>query len=169
MAAGGGIKLQDIVGFELEVKIVAIFRLASDVEKVAGLRGQFSQVNPGHHACRGADSTMLSRHDVGCFSVEFKVAAIRRDDRRSGFGKDGRADCLVGGGAVLALSGGGVDPVEGDGVSGKDLGREAGLGLKCDAADSGDDSQCGDGCGADLRGDEHGEDAFLVRVLEGPA
>src|SRR5271170_7497799 len=110
MATGRGIELQDIVGFELHVEIVATLRLASDVEKVAGLRGQFSQVDPGHDACGGADSTELSCSDVGGLSVEFEVAAIRGEDRRSGVGNIGRAGYLVGGGAHLALSGCGVEP-----------------------------------------------------------
>ena len=167
MATTGGIEPEGIVGFELHVEIVAVLRLASDVKEMAGLGGQFSQVDPGHDACGGADSTELRGRDVGGFSVEFEVAAIRGDDRRSGEGNAGRANCLVGGAAGLTLSGGGVDPVEGDGFSGKDLIGKAGLGLKCDGADSGDDRERGDGRMAGMRGDDHGEAAFLVRVAGG--
>src|SRR5271157_5573202 len=105
MATGGRIEPEDIVSFELHVEIVAVLRLTSDVKEVAGRRGQFSHVDPGHDACGGAHSTELSCSDVGRVSIEREVVIIRGEDRCSGEGNGGRAGCLVGTGADLALSG----------------------------------------------------------------
>ena len=144
VSTGGGEEFELIVGFELEIEVVAVFRLAGNVEDAAGLGWELAEVDPGHDTGALSDAALLGGEQVAGGAIELSELIARSGDSWPWRSNGDTAFGGVSADSDAAFAGWSVKAVIGDGVGGGYGRGEVSLeGMEVGNEDAGEEGKCG--------------------------